>query len=216
MRSGIQSIHMKNLALIFAVLLIALGATSYILSTVIKKDIPEVTNTTSSSPLPTSFTVDTKDLQQGGASFADPNGIFTILYPIDYKIDQQNNGKQTRIYKMGPTQQGQTEMYDGVILVFEGVSLSGMKLDKWIDESIKNATADGTTEIIEDKKPTQYNKYPGFTYKLRGLGEFQYIVMQKDTQSDHAVVITVLIADPQNIGFQKEVDQIINTLQILK
>lgn len=155
-------------------------------------------------------------LRAGGSSYFDPQGLFTFLYPPDYKIDTQNNEQHTRIYKSGKTQQGQTEMYDGVIIVFERINLDAKTLNDWVDESIKNSTIDGTIEVIKPKKSTTVNGYPGFTYILKGLGESEYFVLQKDSNSNSAVSITTFVADPENVGFQKEVDAVISTLQLLK
>lgn len=152
---------------------------------------------------------------QGGSSYGDPNGIYSFLYPNDYTIDSQDS-LQVRVYKNGPTQKGQTEMYDGVIVNFGKVNLNGKNLNEWVDDSIKQATADGTSEVIKAKTSITFNKYPGFSYSLRGLGTSEYIVVQKDSNSDNAIVITYLVADPTNVGFQEQVDDILSTLQILK
>jgi hypothetical protein len=155
------------------------------------------------------------ELLQGGSSYGDPNGIYSFLYPNGYAIDSQDS-LQVRVYKNGPTQKGQTEMYDGVIVNFGKVNLDGKSLNEWVNDSIKQATADGTSEVIEAKTSITFNKYPGFSYTLRGLGTSEYIVVQKDSNSDNAIVITYLVADPTNVGFQKQVDDILSTLQILK
>jgi hypothetical protein len=162
------------------------------------------------------ITVDTSDLQAGGSSYRDVQGVYLFLYPSDYKLDEQNNGTITRIYKTGPTQRGQTEMYDGAIITFETIDLQGETLSKWADEYIKNATADGTTKLTETKKSITQRNYPGFTFTLEGLGEAKYLVLQKDTSSHNAVIITTFVADPQNVGFQQEVDKTLMTLELLK
>lgn len=159
---------------------------------------------------------DSAELTQGGSSYLDPKGVYSLLYPNDYRIDTQNNGQQTRIYKRGPTQQGQTEMYDGVIMVFESVELGGKTPEQWVDESIKSSTQDGTSEVIEPKKKTTVNNYSGFSYKLRGLGESQYYIIQKDTRSPNALVITIAVNDPTNAGFQSQVDSVLASIQLLK
>lgn len=167
------------------------------------------------SPIaPTAF--DNSDLKIGGSSHTDAENVYSILYPNDYKTDTQNGGKETRFYKTGATQRGQTEMYDGVIIVLETIPLNGQSLEKWVDDKLKAATADGTSEIVQPKMPTTLNGYPGFIYTLRGLGESKYTVIQKDTNSNYAVSIVTLVNDPQNVGFQKEVDKTLSTLQILK
>jgi hypothetical protein len=152
----------------------------------------------------------------GGSSHLDTKGVYSILYPNDYAIDTQDNGRYTRIFKRGATQKGQTEMYDGVIIVFETIELKGKPLSQWVDDNIKTSTADGTIKIIEPKKNITINTYPGFTYKTRSLGEAKYYVLQKNSTSPYAVVITTSVSDPENIGFQKQVDQILSSMTLLK
>jgi len=208
---------MKKLGV--GIILILIVVAGYFL---IKKYMPEVAKedlmgdiafpTGESSP-----TIDASDLRMGGSSFSDPDGIYTFLYPNDYKIDPQDPEKRTRIYKTGATQKGQTEIYDGVIIVFQPVALEeNESLSDWVDESIKTMTADGTSEVIEPKKAIMLNNYPGFSYMLRGLGTAQYYVLQKDTESDYAVVITTSVSDPEDVGFQAEVDKTLSTIEILK
>jgi hypothetical protein len=178
-------------------------------------------NSPSSSPSnsPSTLSPDSKmvnDLQMGGSSYSDPQGVYQFLYPSEYKIDSENNGQHTRIYKTGPTQRGQTEMYDGVIIVFESHNLNGKSLEILVDENIKTSTADGTSELTSPKQNITINSQQGFTYKMRGLGEATYFAIQKDKNSDYALVVTTSISDPTNVGFQKEVDALLSTIRMLK
>lgn len=169
---------------------------------------------TNSAGTNTSTTPD--ELMAGGSSFADPKGVYTILYPNDYTQDVQGNGQYVRFYKLGATQQGQTEMYDGVNVTIEVVDIGNQTLSQWVDTKIKESTADGTLQVTEEKTPITIKEYPGFRYKMRGLGEGTYYVIQKDTDSKNAVVITYMVADPENVGFQSEVDQMLLTINLLK
>ena len=88
-------------------------------------------------------TVAADGLKIGGSSYGDDNGLYSFLYPSEYTIDESDT-KHIRIYKTGPTQTGQTEMYDGVIVVFEVLELGGQSLSDWVDENITSITSDGT------------------------------------------------------------------------
>ena len=155
-------------------------------------------------------------LKAGGSSYADQKGIYTILYPSEYKQDSQNNGQYTRIFKNGPTQKGQTEMYDGVIISLESISLGEETLDSLVTKRITAETESGTSTVEQSKEKILFNTYPGFTYTTQGLGTFKHIAIQKDANSPFAIDITMLVADPTNAGFQKEVDTTLSTLQLLK
>lgn len=159
---------------------------------------------------------DTADLKAGGSSYREVNGLYTFLYPNDYELFTQPGDPHTRITKKGATQKGQTELYDGVLIDFESVNLDGMTLEAFVDKRITEATANGMSEVVDAKKMTKLNNYPGFTYELRGLGTTRYLAIQKDVQSDSAVILSFLVADPENMGYQKEVDAILSTLELLQ
>lgn len=203
------------LVAVFAVILIALGAYFY-------------KNNKSSSPIasisPAAVVNDRtenadpeaiSELQQGGNSFTDPDNIFTILYPNDYTQDTQGPN-QYRFYKQGPTQTGQTEIFDGIIINIEAIDLGDQSLSEWVDSRIASSTQDGTSELTEDKSAITVNSYPGYSYTMRGLGEFETLVIQKDPNSKFAIGITTLIADPGNLGFEEEFNNILSTLTLLK
>lgn len=181
-------------------------------------------NTTKSPP-----TVDSKEtitptlpprssstLPKNGSVFIDPKGAFSLTYPTDFTLDQQNNGQYTRLYKRGETQRGQTEMYDGVIMTFEQINLGGQSLNSWIDTKINATTIDGTVSITKQKEPITVHEYPGFTYTTRGLGSTTYLFIQKEPTSQTAMGITLLVADPNHTGYQKQVDTILSSLTLLK
>lgn len=155
------------------------------------------------------------DLGQGGSSYLEPSGVFSMLYPNDWKQDTQGE-QHIRFYKIGATQKGQTEIYDGIVLNVEVINLNGQTLSQWVDARLKESTADGTSEIVEPKKSITMNGYPGFEYTTQGLGTFKNTAIQKDTNSTSAVSITTLVADPENVGYQQEVDSTLKTLQLLK
>ncbi len=150
-----------------------------------------------------------------GTLYRDPQGVFTVLYPTDYTLDTKDE-KHIRIYKIGQTQKGQTEMYDGVTLVFEVIDLDGQSLETWVDSSIKAQTKGENFEIIDPKKEIIQNAYSGFTYSVRSLGISHYTILQKDNRSEFAIQIVQTVEDPRNVGYQEETDAILKTLEILK
>jgi hypothetical protein len=208
---------MGRVILAITVIAILVGVGGYLIQTMQMRNEPISTQDISEISTTSATNSNTPDeLMSGGNSYMDPDGVYTLLYPNDYTQDTQGNGQHVRFYKQGATQQGQTEMYDGVIITIETVDLENQTLSNWIDTKIKESTADGTVEITQPKTQTTVNGFPGFTYTTRSLGEATYYVVQKDNKSKNAVVITTLVADPQNVGYQTEVDNTLNTIQLLK
>lgn len=153
-------------------------------------------------------------LRAGGNSYLHPNGNFSFLYPNDYKIG--NEATFVRIYKNGPSQKGQTEMYDGVLMLFEPIDLKSKSLSQWVEENIEASTMDGTSKVTKPKAETKVNNYSGYSYSLEGLGESNHIVLQKDANSETGVHIITSVYDPTNAGFEQEVTDTLDTLEILK
>lgn len=181
-------------------------------------------NNTASTPteVPSFTTVTTSpsttaqvESQSGMNSFGDQNNIFTFNYPDSYTLDTQDP-QHIRIYKRGEMQRPQSEMSDGALLVFEPIDLKGASLESWVDARIEQSTADGTSEITEEKRSITQNGYAGFYYGIRGLGTSQNIILQKDADSNYAVMITYAISDPEQRGYQKEVDAVISSLTLTK
>jgi hypothetical protein len=192
--------------------LILIGSAGFFILTSQKETIP------TPSPVPPSLSPTASaqlDLGRGGNSYRDPNNIFTFLYPNDYTLDTQDP-LHIRIYKRGETQRPQSEMSNGALLVFEPIKLPDTSLETWVDTRIRQSTADGTSEITEAKKSITQNGYPGFYYAIRGLGISQNLILQKDKNSDYAVMITYAVSDPKERGYQKEVDAVLSSLTFIK
>lgn len=203
---------MKKLVItsLLIVLLIVIGVILYITRNqgVSTTDIPTALNSRL-TPAPT------VPLGASGSSFLDPKGVFTVLYPSDYEIDI-SDPIHPRIFKRGETQRPQTEIYDGALIVFESIDLRNQTLSSWIDARIKDSSENGMQEVVKPKAAASFNNYKGFSYTLRGLGETTYTAIQKDTSSKNAVIISTLVADPENKGYQQEVDATLNSITLLK
>ncbi|MBP7967725.1 hypothetical protein KAZ66_05670 [Candidatus Woesebacteria bacterium] len=207
---------MKKSSILTLLIIIAILGYNYYLK---QSQSTPITETPATTPSVKQFILsnpDTSILRAGGSSYTDPQSVYTFLYPNEYSIDHHDGDTITRISKRGATQKGQTEMYDGVIMVFQLVDLENKTLSSWVDNHIKEMTSDGTSELTQPKKAIAMYEYPGFTYGIRSLGESTYLLVQKDTRSKFALNITFLVADPELKDYQKEVDAILATLELRK
>jgi len=210
---------MMGKIVIVVLLIVVIVAGYFIYTKSIRPNIPtNITNiipTNSPDSVPVVDEAQVEALKKGGLSYSDKKGIFTFLYPLGYTIDEMNGGEFIRIYKKGDTQTGQTEMYDGAIVTFQPLQFTG-SLESYVDSQIEMATKDQMGELLTGKKAVSVNGYSGFTYTIRSLGESTHYVLHKDNNSQYGVDITYLVADPQKVGFQKEVDSIISSIKFLK
>lgn len=160
--------------------------------------------------------LDLKTLQESGAAYHDKQGIFTFVYPRDYRLDVDDANGLTRISKVGNQQSSGTEMTDNVVLVLETIDLQGKSLGTFVDEQINEATESGSADLVQAKSNILRNNYPGFTYKLQGQGDSNTTFIQKNVESPYTLKITSLVHDPKQHGYQKELNLIISTLELLK
>lgn len=174
------------------------------------------TPTTDQVPQFVQSSPDLTALQAGGSSYLDPQGLYSFLYPNDYELDAQNVGMITRIVKRGETQRGQTEIYDGALVVFETVDLQGKSLEEYATNTLATLVDSGTSEVLKPLRPVKLGEFPGYTYETRGLGSQTSLVVQKDLSSPKAVHISFLVADPEQKNYQAEVDAVLSTFKLLK
>lgn len=161
-------------------------------------------------------TPDTNTLKAGGSSYSNPQGVYVFLYPNDYTLDSQNNDVHVRISKRGATQQGQTEIYDGVIMVFEAINLQDQSLESLVDSRIKESTSDGNSTLIKPKEAILLKDYLGFTFETQGFGGATHLILQKNPDSTTALSITFSVNDPEKKNYQSEVNAILSTLELMK
>lgn len=155
-------------------------------------------------------------LKVSGLTYQDPQGRYAFLYPEEYSLDHEGGDQSTRIVKRAVTARPQSEISDGVMVVFETVDLGEQTLEAAVDARIESSTANGLAELVQPKQSFSLNSYPAFSYELGGVGAAKHIVIQKNSQSKHAIVVSILVADPQGKGYQSEVDTILSTIELLK
>lgn len=191
--------------LVFTILaLVVLGGVVYFIST-------------ENQVVPVSPPITEQGMTEIGESAANTykhtDGVYSFAYPDDYTLDTQDP-TYTRIFKQGEQQRPQSEMSDGVLVVFESLDLAGETLEQVVDARIQQSTADGTSRLVQPKQAVVINGFPGFTYVIDGLGTANYVVLQNNADSDTAVSITYLVADPQELGYQAELDAILSTVEL--
>ncbi len=174
---------------------------------------PSPISTIPADSIPASSDIDR--LRTTGKTYTDPQGLYTFIYPDNYNLDT-TDPVHIRIYKRGEMQRPQSELSDGVLIVFEAIDLKNQSLERWVDSTIKQLTADDTSTISHAKSVTTVNTYSGYTFGIQGLGDSTHIVIQKDPQSSQALDITYQVNDPVQKNYQQEVISILSSLQLNK
>lgn len=135
---------------------------------------------------------------------------FTIKHPEHVK-SMQEPGSGSFIY-LGPTQTQGTELYDGLALTFNGhvYPQGNQVLKDFVDKQIASDSQHGTVSLSSE---ITINGRQGLTYTLEGVGTFKIIILPNG--SDKVLMISSIVADPNNGGYQQIVDQMLSSLEIV-
>jgi hypothetical protein len=167
------------------------------------------------TPLETIDQLSATQSAMGMKTYTDPQSVYSFSYPSTYILDT-TDAKNIRLYKRGEMARPQGEVTDGVILVFGASLLSNQTLENWVDTYIRQATQSGTATISQAKIGSSINGYPGFMYSLEGVSESTNYAVQKNPESSYVLTITAMVVDPNNHGYQGEVDAILKSVQLYK
>jgi hypothetical protein len=140
---------------------------------------------------------------------------FSVSYPQDFKIKTNSYFKQNDsvdIQKSGPTQKSDTEVYDGIGLLFVKINHEGQTLDKYISERIGLIDKE-ETKILEDPKELEVNGINGLTYTTQRMGDITNRHIYLPIDSETAILILDYTVDPGALGFSEIVNQILSTFK---
>jgi hypothetical protein len=155
----------------------------------------------------------------GWQTYAAAEFGFKFSYPPTAEVRVQESYPPSYVvFQKGPTQQGQTELYDGLNVIFQPQQKadSSLTLNQVLANYLSQQTTDGTTQVIQPLRPTTINSIPGFTYTIRGLGEFTTVAFELP-QEGYYLAITNGSSDPQGVTTFAEMSQtIINSVELVK
>jgi len=137
---------------------------------------------------------------------------FLVKYPQNAILDHYKDGT-LNLSVQGPTQTGATELFDGFAITFQPKSTSDAPED-FVEKLINETENSGVGKITKNPEPYTLNNYEGVGYVEEGLGTYQHILIGSDNNK-RLILISILVADPGNQGFQDTVDQILSTFEFI-
>lgn len=147
-------------------------------------------------------------IPEGWKDYANPRLGLTLAHDPTLTVSEEADGS-VRFWKWGPTQKGQTEMYDGIIVSFRKVDFTE-SLDTFLAGRMKEFQEVGT--ITEPLATRDFNGLPAKTFSASSLGDFEMIYVPLD--ADTVMEISTMAPDPTQAGFQKTVEQMLATVNI--
>ncbi len=179
----------------------------------ISSEFPETTSNPGlpTDPLPTPVVENNLSKPPEWKTYSSAQVGYSFRYPSYVELTEEN---VVRLSFWGPTQQANTEFYDGISLSFSlPFTIEGLSLEDYVDQQITMSRENG--EIETSKTPISINNNQGFSYVVSGLGSFKYIYLQSPN-NEWVVEIVDSTVDPTNQGYIDTVQQILNSFQFEK
>lgn len=167
------------------------------------EEIAEINPTPTTTPLPTKAPEDDWQIYKNATIG------FEIKHPANLIIDD-SDGQSVQMVLVGPTQQSQTEFFDGIALSVRKIKVDKDLTKQRIEEEMANYKEVNGIEATGDLMDININGNKGFRYG-EGNSWFNYIPTE-----DGYLEIANLSADPGNLSFIQTAEKIINSLVILE
>lgn len=168
------------------------------------------------------------DKNVGWKLYSNPTTVYSFRYPPDLTLEEFGNTiyssptgkvdevKSANVSKWGPSQQPNTEGYDGIFLSFTQIPKEQFSLEEIVDYRLDQIKEEQIVDVIIDKQLISINSYNGFTFSTQGLGINKYIYLaDSGNLSDYYILVTDSTKDPGNLGFDETVTQIFSSFQFL-
>jgi hypothetical protein len=123
--------------------------------------------------------------------------------------DDGQNG--VRLYKWGPTQKGETELYDGILLSIRKVA-TPQGAQAYLADQIQQMTQHGT--ITAPLQEGRLNGLPAQRMSFSGLGDYTFVFVPVEDKS--LIEIAFIVPDPTMVGFRKMVDLMLSTFELIR
>lgn len=140
--------------------------------------------------------------------YTNPDIGFSIKYDPDLKISQRAK-QDISLYMYGPTQKGETEMYDGLTLSFRRAQFTG-SIDDYVQKEMGQFSAIG--QITTPLHDITINNTPAKSFSASGVGDYTVIFVPLDDTS--VIEVAYIDPDPGSLGFQKDIDLMLSTFEL--
>jgi len=154
-------------------------------------------------------TTDQIQIPQGYKKYSDLG--FTIYHSPNMLVRKEGDGIAAFVL-IGPSQKGQTEMYDGInITIFKVETYTQDNFKSFVEKEVEKIKNDGMSEITKGITPIQIGKYRGLKFTVHGFGEHEEVYLEgNDKKYLH---IATLVEDPTNQEFEEMKNKILETIE---
>lgn len=144
-------------------------------------------------------------------TYTSPTHGFTISFPPDVTHETAAEGE--RFYKWGPTQTGQTEMYDGLRLEIRSGTYAPKTFAEFVDEQYEAKKSNPDIRNVGEKQNVTVGGMPAVSYRIEAFGDgTQIFVDRGEGRYLDITDATVEPADRETL-FPVIVDAMINSIR---
>lgn len=165
---------------------------------------------TPQAPLPLPTQKGESVLPEGWVVYKSVGMGIEVSHPSTYTV-QENEGYLS-IYKWGPTQATGTEIYDGASMTISTGEHSQDTLEAYVEDVWAQQMSDPIYMEVGTISRTTIAQKTGFEFESEALGRFRNIYLPRSGGGHF--LISIIVEDPGNLGFEDEIGQILDTLQI--
>lgn len=170
----------------------------------------EQNNSQSISPTATPSPTQVQNTMQIPADYKKyESSEYSIYYHPEMEVRNEAPGI-TSFVLVGPTQKGQTELYDGIIFSIQSGNYTQNTLRDFIDSEVEQFKKDGVTQITSGVISVIIGNKTGYEFSTRSLGEVRQIYLDKGNKE--FIHVTLLVDDPSNAGFDEVVNHMFQGL----
>jgi hypothetical protein len=141
---------------------------------------------------------------------------FSFAYPPTAEVTIQESFPPTIVvFQKGPAQTGETELYDGLSVSFtpQQKATPTDTLLTTLETYLSQQTTDGAIQVTQPLRPITVNGTSGYTYTLRGLGEYTSVAIELP-QPGWYLTITSFSSDVRGTTFQDMGTTIISSVKV--
>lgn len=155
---------------------------------------------------------DKTDVSTGWTLFNSKALGFSIRHPDEVEVITTQQGVVSFIM-IGPTQSQGTELFDGFNVTISKGIYSPTNYENFrgfVEEERQNKSKDPATQSVSALAPVTIAGKEGFQFEQNALGDYTHIYLP--TISNEYLLISKIVADPGNLGFEETINKMLSTL----
>jgi hypothetical protein len=138
----------------------------------------------------------------------------TVMYPPGAEVNQNQPESDLRISIIGEEQKQQTELTDGLVLIFNAYQpQNNQSLQEFVNERRTQIQSQETTESVSSVNSTNIGSHSGFTFTVdgeMGISRYYYI-----SPSSQVIEITEVIQPQDSANYKQISTNVLNSLEVL-